>query len=109
MGNPGTGKTTVARLIGDIFYYLGILEKGHVVEVDRSDIVGKFIGETAKLTKKAIDKAMGGILFIDEAYSLAKGGENSNDYGKEAIETLLKSMEDNRGKFTVIFAGYKKK
>lgn len=108
MGNPGTGKTTVARLIGDIFYYLGILEKGHVVEVDRSDIVGKFIGETAKLTKKAIDKAMGGILFIDEAYSLAKGGENSNDYGKEAIETLLKSMEDNRGKFTVIFAGYKK-
>ena len=108
MGNPGTGKTTVARLIGDIFYYLGILEKGHVVEVDRSDIVGKFIGETAKLTKKAIDKAMGGILFIDEAYSLAKGGDNSNDYGKEAIETLLKSMEDNRGKFTVIFAGYKK-
>lgn len=108
MGNPGTGKTTVARLIGDIFYYLGILEKGHVVEVDRSDIVGKFIGETAKLTKKAIDKAMGGILFIDEAYSLAKGGENSNDHGKEAIETLLKSMEDNRGKFTVIFAGYKK-
>ena len=106
LGNPGTGKTTVARLIGDIFYYLGILEKGHVVEVDRSDIVGRFIGETAKLTKKAIDKAMGGILFIDEAYSLAKGGENSNDYGKEAIETLLKEMEDNRGKFTVIFAGY---
>ena len=106
MGNPGTGKTTVARLIGDIFYYLGILEKGHVVEVDRSDIVGRFIGETAKLTKKAIDKAMGGILFIDEAYSLAKGGEDSNDYGKEAIETLLKAMEDNRGKFTVIFAGY---
>ena len=106
LGNPGTGKTTVARLIGDIFYYIGILEKGHVVEVDRSDIVGRFIGETAKLTKKAIDKAMGGILFIDEAYSLAKGGENSNDYGKEAIETLLKAMEDNRGKFTVIFAGY---
>lgn len=106
LGNPGTGKTTVARLIGDIFYYLGILEKGHVIEVDRSDIVGRFIGETAKLTKKAIDKAMGGILFIDEAYSLAKGGENSNDYGKEAIETLLKAMEDNRGKFTVIFAGY---
>lgn len=108
LGNPGTGKTTVARLIGDIFYYLGILEKGHIVEVDRSDIVGRFIGETAKLTKKAIDKAMGGILFIDEAYSLAKGGENSNDYGKEAIETLLKAMEDNRGKFTVIFAGYTK-
>lgn len=106
LGNPGTGKTTVARLVGDIFYYLGILEKGQLVEVDRSDIVGKFIGETAKLTKKAIDKAMGGILFIDEAYSLAKGGENSNDYGKEAIEILLKAMEDNRGKFTVILAGY---
>lgn len=106
LGNPGTGKTTVARLIGDIFYYLGILEQGHLIEVDRSDIVGKYVGETAKLTKKAIDKAMGGILFIDEAYTLAKGGKDSNDYGKEAIEILLKAMEDNRGKFTVILAGY---
>jgi AAA+ superfamily predicted ATPase len=108
LGNPGTGKTTVARLIGDIFYYLGILEKGHLVEVDRSTIVGRFIGETAKLTKKAIENAMGGILFIDEAYSLAKGGEGSNDYGAEAIEVLIKAMEDNRGKFTVILAGYTK-
>ncbi len=108
LGNPGTGKTTVARLIGDIFYYLGILEKGQLVEVDRSTIVGRFIGETAKLTKKAIDSSMGGILFIDEAYSLAKGGEGSNDYGAEAIETLIKAMEDNRDKFTVIFAGYTK-
>ncbi len=106
LGNPGTGKTTVARLIGDIFYYLGILEQGHLIEVDRSDIVGKYVGETAKLTKKAIDKSMGGILFIDEAYTLAKGGKDSNDYGKEAIEILLKAMEDNRGKFTVILAGY---
>jgi len=107
-GNPGTGKTTVARLVSDIFYYLGILEKGQLVEVDRSAIVGRFIGETAKLTKKAIDSAMGGILFIDEAYSLAKGGEGSNDYGSEAIEILIKAMEDNRDKFTVILAGYTK-
>ncbi|OOM77966.1 AAA family ATPase [Clostridium sp. BL-8] len=106
LGNPGTGKTTVARLIGDIFYYLGILEKGQLIEVDRSEIVGRFIGETAKLTKKAIDRAMGGVLFIDEAYSLAKGGEGSNDYGAEAIEVLIKAMEDNRAKFTVILAGY---
>ena len=108
LGNPGTGKTTVARLIGDIFYYLGILEKGQLVEVDRSTIVGRYVGETAKLTKKAIDSAMGGILFIDEAYSLAKGGEGSNDYGAEAIEVLIKAMEDNRDKFTVILAGYTK-
>lgn len=105
VGNPGTGKTTVARLIGGIFYNLGILEKGQLVEVDRSKIVGRFVGETAKLTKKAIDSAMGGILFIDEAYSLYKGAD-TNDFGTEAIETLIKAMEDNRDKFTVILAGY---
>ncbi len=107
LGNPGTGKTTVARLIGDIFRDLGILEKGQLVEVDRSKIVGRFVGETAKLTQKAIEKASGGILFIDEAYSLYKE-KDSNDFGKEAIETLIKAMEDYRDRFTVIFAGYTK-
>ena len=106
-GNPGTGKTTVARLLGDIFYHLGILEKGHLVETDRSGIVGEFIGQTAKLTKQKIEEAMGGVLFIDEAYALARAGHDSNDFGHEAIDTLIKEMEDKRGKFVVILAGYK--
>ncbi|MDA9793000.1 AAA family ATPase [Bacteriovoracaceae bacterium] len=107
LGRPGKGKTTVARIVGNIFKNLDILPSGHVVEVDRSDLVGAFIGETAIKTKDKIDKAIGGILFVDEAYSLAKSsGGGAEDFGKEAIETILKYMEDYRDKLVVIFAGY---
>ncbi|GGN43095.1 hypothetical protein GCM10010842_30230 [Deinococcus daejeonensis] len=102
-GNPGTGKTTVARLLGKIYKSLGILSQGHLIEVDRSGLVAGFVGQTAIKTKEIASKANGGILFIDEAYSLY-GSEN--DYGKEAIETLLKHMEDNRHDFILIVAGY---
>jgi len=107
-GNPGTGKTTVARKLGEIFQAIGFLDKGHVVETSRKDLVGEYVGATAPKTNKKIDEAMGGILFIDEAYTLAPDTEGSSDpYGKEAIETLMKRMEDDRGKFVVIVAGYK--
>lgn len=105
-GNPGTGKTTVARLIGKLFVKMNVLSKGHLIEGERADLVGEYIGHTAQKTRDLIKKAIGGILFIDEAYSLGRGGEK--DFGKEAIDTLVKHMEDKQHEFILILAGYSK-
>ena len=105
MGNPGTGKTTVARLLARIYHAIGVLSKGQLVEVDRSGLVAGFVGQTAIKTSEVIQKALGGVLFIDEAYALTNQ-DNANDFGKEAIEVLLKNMEDHRKDLIVIVAGY---
>ncbi len=103
-GNPGTGKTTVARMVAKLYYLMGILPQGQLIETDRSGLVAGYLGQTAIKTQKVIQEALGGVLFIDEAYSLANDKEDS--YGKEAIETLLKAMEDHRDELVVIVAGY---
>ncbi len=103
-GNPGTGKTTVARIMAKAFCRIGFLEKGELKEVQRADLVGEYIGRTAKKTKKVVEDSLGGVLFIDEAYALSRGG--NRDFGKESIDTLVKCMEDYRDKLIIIFAGY---
>ena len=108
IGNPGTGKTTVAGMMGKLYKKMGLLSKGHVHEVDRVDLVGEYIGQTAPKVKEAINKARGGVLFIDEAYALARSNDDSKDFGREVIEILVKEMSNGEGDLAVIVAGYPK-
>ncbi|MBR9920509.1 MAG: AAA family ATPase [Bacteroidetes bacterium] len=108
IGNPGTGKTTVAKMMGRLYKKMGLISKGHVHEVDRVDLVGEYIGQTAPKVKEAIEKARGGVLFIDEAYALARSNDDTKDFGREVIEILVKEMSNGKGDLVVIVAGYPK-
>lgn len=108
LGNPGTGKTTVAKMMGSLYKKMGLLKKGHVLEVDRVDLVGEYIGQTAPKVKEVLEKAEGGVLFIDEAYALSRANDDSKDFGREVIEILVKEMSNPKRRFAVIVAGYPK-